>query len=48
LNQLAKKAHEFGNIDDSELNKIREFFNAGIKARNYFNKKVIPFYKRKK
>lgn len=44
LNQLAKKANENGQIDNSELNKMREFFNAGIKARNYFNKKVIPFY----
>ncbi len=48
LNQLAKKAHENGQIDNSELNKMREFFNAGIKARNYFHKKVIPFYNKRK
>ena len=48
LKQLAKKANENGQIDSSELNKIREFFNAGIKARNYFNKKVIPFYNERK
>ena len=48
LNQLAKKANENGQIDNLELNKMREFFNAGIKARNYFNKKVIPFYNERK
>ena len=48
LNQLAKKANENGQIDNYELNKMREFFNAGIKARNYFNKKIIPFYNERK
>jgi hypothetical protein len=47
LNQLAKKANECGQIDNSELNEMRKFFNAGIKARNYFNKKVIPFYNKR-
>jgi len=48
LNQLARKANANGKIDNFELNKMREFFNAGIKARNYFNKKVIPFYNERK
>ncbi|MGR6778514.1 hypothetical protein ACU5B6_13105 [Moritella viscosa] len=48
LNQMAKIANENGKIDNFELNKMREFFNAGIKARNYFNKKVIPFYNERK
>ncbi|SGY92762.1 plasmid mobilization relaxosome protein MobC [Moritella viscosa] len=48
LNQLAKVANECKQIDNSELEKIRDFFNQGIKARNYFNKKVIPFYNERK
>ena len=48
LNQLAKKANECGQINNIELNQMCEFFNAGIKARNYFNKKVIPFYGKRK
>jgi len=37
LNQMAKIANKNGKIDNFELNKMREFFNAGIKARTYDN-----------
>jgi len=44
LNQLARKAHENNKIELSEVNKIREFFTQGVKAKNYFSKKVISNY----
>jgi len=44
LNQLARKAHENNCIELDEVNKMREFFTQGVKARNYFSKKVISNY----
>jgi len=44
LNQLAKKAHEDNKIELDEVNEMREFFTQGVKARNYFSKKVISNY----
>jgi len=44
LNQLAKKAHENNSIELDEMNKIREFYSQGLKAKNYFSKKVISNY----
>jgi hypothetical protein len=44
LNQLARKAHEHNIIDTSEVNEMREFFTQGVKAKNYFSKKVISNY----
>jgi len=44
LNQLARKAHETNKIELHEVNKMREFFTQGVKAKNYFSKKVISNY----
>jgi hypothetical protein len=44
LNQLARKAHEHNKIELDEVNEIRDFFTQGVKARNYFSKKVISNY----
>lgn len=44
LNQLARKAHENNKIELDEVNKMREFFTQGVKAKNYFSKKVISNY----
>jgi hypothetical protein len=44
LNQLARKAHEHNKIDTTEVNEMREFFTQGVKAKNYFSKKVISNY----
>ncbi|MFT5673204.1 MAG: hypothetical protein ACI9JT_001849 [Polaribacter sp.] len=44
LNQLARKAHETNKIELNEVNKMREFFTQGVKAKNYFSKKVISNY----
>ncbi len=44
LNQLARKAHEHNKIELDEVNEMREFFTQGVKARNYFSKKVISNY----
>lgn len=44
LNQLAKKAHEQNEIELDEVNEMRDFFTQGVKAKNYFSKKVISTY----
>ena len=40
LNQLAKIANKTKQLNDDDINKIKNFLNQGIKAKNYLSKNV--------